>query len=374
MSKATYYIQGGIRAVKGFSNSQSLLDFFNKNRSVGEYEIVINSNGGSVMEGWAMHDIIRNMSKSKPVTTIGYTVMSIATKPFLAGTKRLVSENVNFLIHNPYVPPQSVGGEAKDLERIAKSLRAAQSRSLKKYLEFCDVPEKLMREMMESETEFSAKELVEMGFATGIMQGEPVLELQQSGKSVSVFDFEKKPPVRKRNRFSGLKLIQQEMNKIRAKQIRTSPMQLWIALDDGRRVEIRTKHKGDKPMIGDPVFDEEGKLIREGELITRETGEKLIIADSVIIEIIDTTLESEPVQKFSRTETLNFVQKAQNLLIGGFRKRLNKENYLKKSEIKKLQRQLDFETIKDKMHALDSDLQAFRGKLKDELELINKMK
>lgn len=164
------------------------------------------------------------------------------------------------------------------------------------------------------------------------------------------------------------------MNKIAAKQIKTSPMQLWIALDDGRRVEIRTKHKGDKPMIGDPVFDEEGKLILDGELTTAETGERIVIESGVISEIIDTTLESEPVQKWNKGSVISFVRQANQMLHKAIKSKLSPSEYVRKSDIAKLQRQLAFEDIKDRMLALESDIKAFQGKLKDELELLNKMK
>lgn len=163
------------------------------------------------------------------------------------------------------------------------------------------------------------------------------------------------------------------MNKIAAKQIKTSPMQLWIALDDGRRVEIRTKHKGDKPMIGDPVFDEEGKLIREGELTTAETGERIVIESGVISDIIDTTLEAEPVQKWSRKEVQSFQGKAFQML-SQQAKKMSKESLIPKADFKQLRQKLSLKPFTNRVSSLTADIEALQAKIKDEIQLINDSK
>ena len=295
---ATAYIQGEIRPIAGFSNSQSLMQFFAENSGADDYEVIINSYGGSVIEGWAQHDIIQEMRNLKPVKTIGYTVMSIATKPFLAGSERLVSKNVNFLIHNPYVPPRSVGGEAEDLERIAASLRKSQERSLKKYMEFSNVPEEEMREMMRNETELSAERLVEIGFATGILDSGEELQLQKYEKAITIFDQKEEKNDSMENVEKRLSVIEQFLQKFS----KTDAKELQIALDDGRTVEVVTEK--DKAMEGDSIKFE-GKALEDGVYNTAETQEAYTVEAGKITAIEDISEEV-----FNAEEVQEFVMKA----------------------------------------------------------------
>ena len=177
-----------------------------------------------------------------------------------------------------------------------------------------------------------------------------------------------------KDRFSGLKLIQREMNKIRAKQIKPSVNNLHIALDDGRIIEIRTRTQEDKPMIGDPVFNEEGFLIKEGELTTATTSEKFIIENGVITEIIDTTLENEPVQSWNKSSVVGFVRKANQLLKKRVKESISPERYVLESNFKQLKQKLSLHAHSNQVNALVKDIEALRAKIQEEIQLINDSK
>ena len=83
--------------------------------------VKINSVGGDVDEGFAIHDYLR--SHGLPVTTVGEgRVYSIATVILLAGDEgeRFMSPNSQFMVHNPWA---YVAGNADELETYTAELR-----------------------------------------------------------------------------------------------------------------------------------------------------------------------------------------------------------------------------------------------------------
>ena len=78
-------------------------DFLDDHKDADLITVRINSRGGDVQEGWAIHDLLVNSGKK--IKTIGEgKVYSIATIVFLAGTEREMMKNADGLIHNPFIP------------------------------------------------------------------------------------------------------------------------------------------------------------------------------------------------------------------------------------------------------------------------------
>ena len=64
------------------------------------FEVYINSEGGVVDVGFDIYNFLKSLGL--PITTIGNgMVASIATVIFMAGTKRVVTPNTDFMIHLP---------------------------------------------------------------------------------------------------------------------------------------------------------------------------------------------------------------------------------------------------------------------------------
>jgi ATP-dependent protease ClpP protease subunit len=138
--------------------------------SFDQLTVFINSPGGNVEEGFAIHDLIR--SYGKPVTTVAEgQVFSIATVIFLAGDKgrRLIAENSSFGIHNP-TPAMGVIGEAKDFEDMAARLRAAEDRIINFYHQKTNIAPIQLRKWMDETTQFLSNQAIENGFADGVYQ------------------------------------------------------------------------------------------------------------------------------------------------------------------------------------------------------------
>ena len=131
----------------------------------------INSRGGDVQEGWAIHDLLVNSGKK--IKTIGEgRVYSIATIIFLAGDEREMLKNADGLIHNPYIPPFTLADayESADLHKIAAELEQEEQKILAFYVERTGSPIETLSEYMKNDTKLSAEDMLKLGFATKVIE------------------------------------------------------------------------------------------------------------------------------------------------------------------------------------------------------------
>lgn len=95
-------IRGRIIYINGEIDEESAAKFIKLvkylDKTTGNIEIIMNSGGGCVTSGFAMHDAIK--ACVNPVTITGYgCVMSIATVILQAADTRVVSKNCRLMIH-----------------------------------------------------------------------------------------------------------------------------------------------------------------------------------------------------------------------------------------------------------------------------------
>ncbi|RKR84906.1 ATP-dependent protease ClpP protease subunit [Mucilaginibacter gracilis] len=143
----------------------SVKDAYNSNSTCNNIVVHIHSNGGSVFEGFAIHDFLVNTGK--PITTIVEGLCcSIATVIFMAGTERKLTENSRFLIHNPWGNGE---GDAAYFRQYANELQNEQSRLLTFYKQRTGASNQLLQSYMTAEKLMSPELAVELKFATGII-------------------------------------------------------------------------------------------------------------------------------------------------------------------------------------------------------------
>jgi ATP-dependent Clp protease protease subunit len=152
------------------TSADDVRKFIDDNKESPELAFVISSDGGHVTEGFEMYDLIK--ASGKKITTIGYRVNSIAVMPFLAGTKRYVSENAEFIIHNARIDTYDLGGAyltAEDLNQMAIDIAKTDRKILDAY---CDVLGEEKRSellaLMGADTDLGSKKAIKLGFAHGI--------------------------------------------------------------------------------------------------------------------------------------------------------------------------------------------------------------
>ena len=98
-------------------------------------------NGGSVVEGWAIYDRLRQSGKKISCTVEGKAA-SMATIIMLAAPKesRKAYENAAFLLHNPWVPGWGLGDQlnAKDLKNLGEEMQMWQDKMVVAYVVRCE--------------------------------------------------------------------------------------------------------------------------------------------------------------------------------------------------------------------------------------------
>lgn len=152
-------------------SSKSVSEFLDEHQDAKSITVRINSRGGDVQEGWAIHDLLVNSGKK--IKTIGEgKIYSIATIIFLAGEEREIMKNADGIIHNPYMPEYSLADayESKDLLKIAEMLKQEEEKILDYYVERTGAKRETLAEYMAEDTKLSAEDMVSLGFATKIVE------------------------------------------------------------------------------------------------------------------------------------------------------------------------------------------------------------
>lgn len=160
-----------VGAPDGMVSAKAVAEFLDNNTDATDITVRINSRGGDVQEGWAIHDLLTNSGKN--IRTVGEgKIYSIATIIFLAGSEREMMRNADGLIHNPFIPPYTLADayESNDLLKIAESLRQEEEKILDFYAQKTGADKAKLAEYMANETKLSAEDMLTLGFATKVIE------------------------------------------------------------------------------------------------------------------------------------------------------------------------------------------------------------
>jgi len=134
-----------------------------------EIYIEINSPGGSVYEGAAIFNLIRDYAKSHPVSVrINCMAMSMASYIALAArtvdknSKITVCDNSIFMIHNPWM---YTWGDYRELKKDSEYLEKLAAMYGSVHSIASGTPEKDIRKAMDEDTFYIGKEIIDAGFA-----------------------------------------------------------------------------------------------------------------------------------------------------------------------------------------------------------------
>lgn len=125
-----------------------------------ELEIRINSPGGSVFQGWAIHNALKEYT-GKKIIHIDGVAASMASVIALAGDEVHMSENALFMIHNPSSLTQ---GSASELRKEADLLDKIKTVMVESYHKKTGIEKNKLIEMLDAETWFDANEAKESKF------------------------------------------------------------------------------------------------------------------------------------------------------------------------------------------------------------------
>lgn len=148
-------------------------DDLQKLGDIKELKVFINSPGGDVFAGHAIH----SMLKRHPATVTIYVdgvAASAASLVAMAGDKVIMPKNAMMMIHNPWI---LVAGDANLLRQVADELDKIRESLIAVYEEKTGLERERIIELMDAETWMTAKEAVKLGFADEIEEAKQVAAL-----------------------------------------------------------------------------------------------------------------------------------------------------------------------------------------------------
>lgn len=256
-----------------------------------EFEVIIDSPGGSVEEGFKIFDRL----KSLQVDTVALSANSIASIIFLAGKKRKVYPKSEMIIHNAWVDAEALAGEKLNvhtLNELANIFAKTDDEILDVYAQFSgeENRQKLFA-LMASETDLGAELALELNFATEV--------LAQEDKAKA---FKNRVITYSQNQINKLEMDQKEkmstfekmLNSL-TKAFKVSFKNMVVSTTDG--VELFIEGEGDQQYVGKTAFISEDGIptdatapegnhtLSDGTVIT--VGEGGVISEAVAAPDLD---------------------------------------------------------------------------------------
>lgn len=165
------YIDGEIVTDEYEDTDTSAAGFRNALKSLGDVKNInlhINSPGGSVFEGIAIYNMLKQNSARINVYIDGLAA-SIASVIAMSGDAIFMPSNSMMMVHNPWV---MAIGNANELRKQADDLDQITKSSVQTYLAKAGdkLDEKTLTQLMDDETWLTAQEAVDYGLADEVME------------------------------------------------------------------------------------------------------------------------------------------------------------------------------------------------------------
>lgn len=257
-------------------------------------------NGGSVVEGWAIYDRLRQSGK-KITCTVEGKAASMATIIMLAAPKesRKAYENASFLLHNPWVPGWCLGDQitAKDLKNQSEEMQMWQDKMVDAYVERCECDREEIQALMDKDIFISTSEALRLGLISST-----VAPISASASKRNIENFinskqqnpkamEKKTEVKaslldKILAKLGVKTLEEAEQAVAEPQSKAEPKAMELNTADGQTLTVE-REEGD-PQVGDKASPDGTFEMPDGKTIVVENG---VITDIQTADDTDTDNE-----------------------------------------------------------------------------------
>jgi ATP-dependent Clp protease protease subunit len=147
---------------------------------VDELSVYINSDGGDVFAGQAIHSMLRR-HKAKITVYVDGLAASIASVVAMAGDVIRMPRNAMMMIHNPWTIAL---GNAEDFRKMAEDLDKIRESIITTYQDKSGMDKDKIVELMDAETWLTAEEAVEYGLADELEETKAVAASLDSGALV----------------------------------------------------------------------------------------------------------------------------------------------------------------------------------------------
>lgn len=171
--KAELYLYGVISEYSWWGDEVTPKQFKKDLDALGdikELHVYINSDGGDVFAGQAIHSMLKRHVATVIVYVDGLAA-SIASVIAMAGDVVRMPSNAMMMIHNPWT---IAWGNATELRKVADDLDKIRESIIAAYQEKSGLDREKLIELMDAETWLTAQEAVEYGFADEIEQSKSV--------------------------------------------------------------------------------------------------------------------------------------------------------------------------------------------------------
>lgn len=241
-------------------------------------------NGGSVVEGWAIYDRLRQSGK-KITCTVEGKAASMATIIMLAAPKesRKAYENAAFLLHNPWVPGCCLGDQlnAKDLKNLSEEMQMWQDKMVDAYVERCECDREEIQALMDKDIFISTSEALRLGLISStvapISASASKRNIEQfiNSKQQNPKAMEKKTEVKaslldKILAKLGVKTLEEAEQAVAEPQAKVEPKAMELNTADGQTLTVE-REEGD-PQVGDKASPDGTFEMPDGKTIVVEDG------------------------------------------------------------------------------------------------------
>jgi ATP-dependent Clp protease protease subunit len=259
-------------------------------------------NGGSVVEGWAIYDRLRQSGKKISCTVEGKAA-SMATIIMLAAPKesRKAYENAAFLLHNPWVPGWGLGDQlnAKDLKNLGEEMQMWQDKMVDAYVERCECDREEIQALMDKDIFINTSEALRLGLISST-----IVPLSASASKRNIENFinskqqnpkamEKKTEVKaslldKILAKLGVKTLEEAEQVVEEPQAKAEPKAMELNTSDGQVLTVE-REEGD-PQVGDKASPDGTFEMPDGKTIVVEDG---VITDIQTADNTDNDTDNE---------------------------------------------------------------------------------
>lgn len=149
------------------TSAPTFKDALKELKDVKQITVNINSGGGDVFSGVAIHNMLKS-HKAHVTVKIDGLAASIASVIAMAGDKVIIPRNAMLMIHNAWT---FAVGNASDLRKQAEDLEKINSVVINSYLDKNpDIDEDKLRSLMDNETWLTAQEAKDLGLVDVIAE------------------------------------------------------------------------------------------------------------------------------------------------------------------------------------------------------------
>lgn len=269
-----------------------------------EIHFYIESPGGYVDVGDAVYNYMEGLKGRgiKVVTIQDGIVGSIATKPFLAGERRVSDPRYEMWIHNPFI--ENFTGDADDAKKVAEDLTKTEEDLRNFYASFSSIPKEALDTLMKQTTGMTANQCLTFGFATEVKEI-PVLNLINNKKMS-----DKKDDKSLKEQILALLGVKQEPKAQIPGQAKKQNMVVTLAEGQGAFwVEGESLVEGAKVFLLDESGEPTAQPLPDGEYGPTDSGAMLTVAGGVVTAVTMPSSEQEA-STFTQEQVNEIVAKA----------------------------------------------------------------